>query len=89
MLSDDPAAGEDFMLSPPRRLALLAVLGVALLMLISPVVLAISFGHGEGDIYRAFAPMEHISFLAVLVQLGRLPLALVQAILLARSPTDQ
>ena len=89
MLSDDPAAERDFMLSPPRRLALLAVLGVALLMLISPVVLATSFGYGEGAIYRAFAPMEHLSFVAVLVQLGRLPLALVQAILLARSPTEQ
>lgn len=83
------AADHVFVLSGPRRLALCAVLGVALLLLIAPLVLAAWSLLDNSALDRTIAGFDQISRIAGLVQLGRFPLFLVMAIRLARSPKEQ
>jgi len=82
-------AADVFVLSRPRRLALGAVLGVALLLPIAPLVLAAWSVLDGSALDRTIGRFDQISHIAVLVQLGRLPLFLVLATLLARSPKEQ
>ena len=83
---------EVFVLSGARRLALTAILGVALLLPISSVVLAawsVLDGSALDRTIGTIGRFEQFSHIAVLVQLGRFPLFLVLATLLARSPKEQ
>ena len=77
-----------FVLSGARRLALGAVLGVALLLPIAPLVLAGWSVFDSSALDRTIGRFEQISHIAVLVQFGRFPLFLVLATLLARSQKE-
>jgi hypothetical protein len=83
------AADEVFVLSRPRRLALCAVVGVALLLLIAPLVLAALPVLDSRSLDRTSAQLEQVSRIASLLQLGRLPLFLAMAAWVAWSPKEQ
>jgi hypothetical protein len=78
-----------FVLSGRRQLAIYAVLGVAVLLLIAPVVLAACAVLDRSELDRGIARLEEVSHIASLVQLGRLPLFLSMATWVARSPKEQ
>lgn len=82
-------ADDAFGLSGSRRLALWALLGVALLLLIAPPLTAALSLLDSSALDRTFARFEQVSRIAVLVQLGRFPLFLVLATWLVRSPKEQ
>ena len=83
------AADEMSVLSKPRRLALCAVMGLALLLLIAPSVLAALPVLDSAALDRTVARLDQVSPIAVLVQFGRLPLFLALATWVAGSPKEQ
>ena len=83
------AADEMSVLSKPRRLALCAVMGVALLLLIAPLVLAALPLVDSTALDRIVARFDQVSPIAVLVQFGRIPLFLALATWVAGSPKEQ
>lgn len=87
-LSGESASDDLFNLTRRRRLALCAVLGVVLLLFVTPAVLAAWSVLDTRGLDRAVAGFEPISHLAVLLQVGRFPLLLVLISWLARSPSE-
>lgn len=83
------AADDVFVLSGPRRLALCALLGIGLLLLIAPPVLAAWSVLDSTALDRTMAQFEQVSHIAVLAPLGRFALSLVLAVWLAKSPKEQ
>jgi hypothetical protein len=83
------AADEMSVLSKPRRLALCAVMGLALLLLVAPLLLAALPVLDSAALDRTVARLDQVSPIAVLVQFGRLPLFLALATWVAGSPKEQ
>jgi hypothetical protein len=82
-------SGDLFDLSGPRRLALCAVVAVALILLVAPAVLAAWSVLDSKALDRAVAGLAPVSRLAVLLEVGRFPLFLVLVSWLARSPRER
>jgi hypothetical protein len=83
------ADDDEFILSRPRKLAMFAVLGFALLLPVAPAVMAGWSVVDSGGLDRLVTRFGQVANFAGLVQLGRLPLILVLVTLLARSPKEQ
>ena len=83
------ADGDESILSRPRRLALCAVVGFALLLPVAPAVVAGWSVVDSGGLDRLLGRFEQVFSVADFVQLGRFPLILALVTLLARSPREQ
>jgi len=81
-------AEEDFVLTPPRLLAVCAVLVLAIVMLIAPVVAALSVVESNA-LPGPAARFDQIPGLGIFLQVGRFPVFLLLAVWLARSPNEQ
>jgi len=82
-------AEEDFVLTPPRLLAVCAVLALAMLMVGAPVVFAALSVVESNALPDPVARFDQIPGLGIFLQVGRFPVFLLLAVWLARSPNEQ